>query len=162
MTAAQVQAAGGWNSTEAPDATLALAPFIPAGDGWLNRILSDNGYASLSALTTADANKGALALGAECYYVAYLYASRAPKRNFKAGPVESKHLDADEIKTSAEHLLKMAKQMLSDAGLVCEQWGASYKAGDDYHPDAADDTQVDFGIAYNDSDEPFNLLGVED
>ena len=161
VTAAQVRAAGGWNTTEAPDATLALAPFIPAGDGWLNEILSENGIASLSALTSADADRGALALGAECYYVAHLYASRAPKKDFKSGPVASVNLKAGDILASADHLLKKAKEMIDRAGLVCDKWGASYKAGDDMHPEGDDDTQVDFGLAHTEYDEDWNFLGVE-
>lgn len=161
VTAAQVRAVGGWDSTEVTDTILGLAPYIPAGDGWLNLVLSKNGYANLAALTTADANKGALALGAECYYVAGLYASIPQKDDFKSGPVESKSVKAGDVKISADHLFKKAKEMIGMAGLVYYKWDAAEAGGDDYHPGGDDDTNVDFGLASN-ADENFNLLGVED
>ncbi len=161
ITAAQVQATGGWTTTEAPDATLALAPYIPAGDGWLNEILSNKGT-DLTTLTAADADKGALALAAECYYVAHLFASRPSKNDFRAGPVESKNKKAADIVGSAEWLLKKAKEMLAKAGIVYEKYGAVTHGGDDYHPDGDEKTQIDLGLAYQDSDEELNFLGVDD
>jgi len=156
ITAAEVQAAGRWTAVEAPDVTLALAPFIPAGDGWLNKIIVNNSYASLAALTLADANAGAMAKAAECYYVAYLFASAPPKEDFTAGPVKIVSQKGVSIKTSADHLLQTAKDLLEDAGLKTESWDWSYKGGDSYHPNSDDPTQIHFGEAEN---TPFNTTG---
>jgi len=162
VTASEVRYTGNLNATAYPDARIASAAFIPVGDGWLNNILSNNGYDTLAELTTADAHKGALAKAAECYYVAALLAAETSKDNFKAGPVESKKRKAPERTEDSDRLMKLARKMIDDAGLVYEDWGASYAGGDDYHPEGVEDTQIDFGLAYKESDESFNSLGVEE
>lgn len=161
VIASEVQYAGDFDSSIVTATMLASAAFIPAGDGWLNNILSNNGYASLSALTTADANKGALAKAAECYYVAALVASRPSKDDYRLGPAESKQVRDSERSEAVKRLMGMAKDQLGKAGLAYEEWGISYAGGDDYHPEGEENTQIDFGIAST-GDGDWNLLGVEE
>jgi len=68
------------------DATLALTPYIPAGDAWLDVILG-NGEKEFSSLNT---NEVALAKAAEIAFVAFKVVSCAPVRGSKSGPVEIK------------------------------------------------------------------------
>src|SRR4030043_2444971 len=90
ITPDEVRYAGNGGSTEVPDARLNSAAFIPLGDGWLTEILEANSLTTLAALTSSDANRGALAKAAEIYYVASLVAAEPSKEDFQAGPVTSK------------------------------------------------------------------------
>jgi hypothetical protein len=157
-----VQLAGDWDDVEAPQATLEGAAFIAAGDGWLNEILELNGLTTLAALTTVDANRGALAKAAEIFYVAGLFAGRPSKEDFTAGPIKSSRVRQEEKRTAMQMFFKIAEEMLDKAGLYVRKWTATSKGGDEYHPEGDDDTQIDFGIAAVQPDEDFNLLGVEE
>ena len=157
ITAAQVQATGGWSILEAPDATLALAPYIPFGDAWLNKILIANG--TTFATITGDAL--AMAVGAECFYVAALFVMRPPKATFESGPIKETDIKADERAKIAAGFMKQAKEALSQAGYFVENWAAISRGGDDYHPNGADDSNIDFALGLTDSDYPYNPLGYE-
>lgn len=156
VTADEVRYVGNWTATEFSDAMLTSAAYILAGDGWLNQILADNSY-TLTTLTTASANKGALAKAAECFYVAHLVASIPSKEDFQAGPVKSTDVKAGDRALIAKHLLDRAREMLDRAGLKYQNWAFTCAGGDDYHPDDDDDTQIDFGVVG--PDDPFFLIG---
>jgi hypothetical protein len=160
VSATEVRYVGNWSSTEFSDTMLASAAYILAGDGWLNKIVKAAGYASLSAFTTANADAGALAKAAECYYVAALVTAIPQKEDFAAGNVKSTDVRNSEKKAMAEFFMSKAKEMLSKAGLTYEAWTWTYTGGDDYHPDGDDDTNVDFGAVT--TGRAFQLLGGGD
>lgn len=162
ITAAEVRHAGGWTSTEQPDARLESAAFILAGDGWLTEVLEANGLTTLAALTTSDANRGALAKAAEIFYVASLVAAQPAKDDFQTGPVRSSSVKNSERKALSDYLLTRAKEMLSKAGLFVDRWSVSHAGGNDYHPEGNDDTNIDFGLAGGSVDYPFNIMGAEE
>ena len=159
ITAAEVRAAGGWDSNDISDTDLARDMYIPLGDKWLHNLLGQT-YTEYAA-ADSDGYKTGLVKAAEIYFVAYLVASRPPKEAFTAGPVSGKGISANDIKTSAEWLLKQCKKFLSDAGVRYESWGATYAGGDDYHPLDADGTQIDLGVAHDSSEKPLDFLGVD-
>ncbi len=158
VTSTEVRYVGNWSSTELGTCLLYSASFITAGDSWIEKICSANGYASLAALKTADANAGALAKAAECYYVASLVVSIPQKEDFAAGNVKSTDVRNTEKKEMAKYYVECAKGMLDRAGLKYESWAWSYTGGDDYHPDSDDDTNVDFGASTD--ERPFNTFGI--
>jgi len=156
VSAAEVRAAGGWDSTEAPSGILEGAAYILAGDAWLN-----NKIGSTLANFSGNAYITALLKAAEIYFVAYLFASRPPKEDFAVGPVKSARIKGDEAVKSAEFLKQTCKELLSQAGYTFEDWEFTSAGGDDYHPAGTDDTQVDMGLAHDDSEYPFNIMGSE-
>ncbi len=153
-----VRAAGGFHESNISDATLALTPFIPVGDAWLNKIIADNNETDLATLTAANANRGALAKAAECYYVASLVAGRASKDNLKSGSIETKNRTASAVAEDSETLYKKATAQLGKADLSVRTYHTASKGGDDYTPSGDDNTQFDFGLA-EDPDYPFNVFG---
>lgn len=150
-----VRAAGGWTATEAPDATLLATPFIPTGDAWLYQKLGD----TLTNYIASDERKGKIAKAAETYFVAYLFATRPYRGDFKAGIVESKHAKAGDIEKNAKLLLKNVKELLASIDIKFHVYGAVAKYGDDYHPQDDDDTQVDIALGADWADETFNVMG---
>lgn len=158
IPAADVRAVLDWSATMLPDATLALIPYLPAGDAWINQICIDNGT-TFAGLAT---NPLALAKGAEACYVASIAAKRALRHNFKAGPFESKNLSAKDLVGLSKSLYKDALDLCDRAGLAVEIHKAASRGGDDYHPEGTDDTQIDIGLAAQDSDYPFNIMGIDD
>jgi len=158
IPAADVRAVLDWSATMLPDATLALIPYLPAGDAWINQICIDNGTTFDDLSTT----KTALAKAAEAFYVASIAAKRALRHNFKAGPFESKNLSAKDLIELETSLYKDALILLDRAGLAAEIHKAASRGGDDYHPEGDDRTQIDLGLAGQDSDYPFNIMGVDD
>ena len=128
-----------------------------------NRIYTrtgDNGETSLSSFTTDHADKGALAKAAECWYVAMLLAMTPPSDDFSTGGVSSKSNAKTRLEI-AEKCFDKAKEMLSLAGLTAEEFTFGYTGGDDYSPTGHDETNVDFGIAADDGDYPFNAFTME-
>ncbi|MDD5543901.1 MAG: hypothetical protein PHX83_12075 [Acidobacteriia bacterium] len=160
VTSTEVRNVGNWSTTDFGTSFLYSAPFITAGDSWLNKILSNNGYASLTAYTTASADGGALAKAAQCYYVAALIVSIPAKEDFQAGNVKSTEVRNTERKEMAAWYIARAKDMLDKAGMKYETWSWSYTGGDDYHPDENDNTNIDFGAT--DESRAFQVFGVDD
>jgi len=154
-----VRGALGWSSTMLPDTDLDLAMYLPAGDAWIDKIITDNGESDFDSLSSA---KKSLCRGAEACYVASIAVKRALRHNFKAGPFESKNLSAKDLTDLSKSLYKDALDYLDRAGLAVEIHKASSRGGDDYHPEGDDRTQIDLGLAGQDSDYPFNIMGVDD
>ena len=88
-------------SLEVTDATLASAAFIPAGDAWINKVLSNNSAGTFADLATDDK---ALAKAAEIAYVASKVVSNAPLEDHEAGPIKVKGISADKIKAICDLL----------------------------------------------------------
>jgi len=84
------------------DETLALAPYIPAGDAWLDVVLGkeEKEFSSL------DNNAAALAKSAEIAFVAHKVISSAPVRGSKSGPVEIKPVSQENKEKMCELLKK--------------------------------------------------------
>ena len=159
VTATDVRYAGGWTVIQQPDAKIHSTVFIKAGDGWVGKILSQSSNGTTFAALTG--NQLALVKAAECYYVASLLAGGPGKEDFEVGPIKSKSVKPSDNMASADYFFRKALEMLDKAGIVYTQMYASSSGEDDYYPTGSDDTQVDFGLAYSDPDEPFNELGVD-
>jgi hypothetical protein len=160
ITAAEIQAIGGWDTTTAPDAT--LATFITIADAWLTNILATNtSYSTLATYTTAYANKGAVAKAAEIYFAAWLFASRPSEEDFTVGPITSKS-NPQGTNLQADYLKKICRELLDQCGLPFETWGAYEAGGAEYHPDLVDQTNIDMIHAINNESYPFNVFGGDD
>ena len=156
VTKAEVRYLGNWTALEVPDGDLDNH-FIIIGDAWIQRKLS----MTLTAYTALDANKGAIAKSAELYYIAYLIASRPSKEDFQVGPARSQRIKGEEIVALAKQFKKLCKEQLSIIGITWDAYEISMVGGNRYHPKLDDDTQIDFGIAQEDQDKPFNPLGSD-
>ena len=88
-------------SIDVSDTTLASAAFIPAGDAWINKVLTNNSAGTFAALGTDDK---ALAKAAEIAYVASKVVSNAPLEDHEAGPIKVKGISADKIKAICDLL----------------------------------------------------------
>ena len=93
ITAAEVQSRlRTLTAVDVPDATLESTPFIPAGDAWLDKVLSINSK-SYANLTSPD---NTLAKAAEIAYVCYKVINSAPLHGHKTGPIEVKDIPASD------------------------------------------------------------------
>ena len=88
-------------TVDVSDTTLASAAFIPAGDAWINKVLSNNSAGTFAALSSDDK---ALAKAAEIAYVASKVVSNAPLEDHEAGPIKIKGISADKIKAICDLL----------------------------------------------------------
>lgn len=154
----EVRYTGNLSSSNFPDAMINSAAYIPAGDAWINKVLADN--SELVFASIADANKKALAKAAECWYVAGLLTLALPLDDIQAGPVQTRSNAAARIE-AGNKCFEQAKKMLSLAGYSVDTIGFTYSGGDDYQASGVDGTNVDMGIAQDDSDYPVNLMGME-
>jgi len=151
-TAAEVRARGQWESGEVSDVLLATKAFIPMGEAWLTKKLTDSGltYAGLSAVDKA------LADAAEIAAIASVVAMRASKGEFKTGLLAIKDVDPDKMVKLAQELRYEAAQYLSLIGVTAEgSFHFTSGGGNDYAPDGEDLTQIDYTEA--DSDTPFSM-----
>ena len=98
------------------DETLAQAPYIPAGDAWLDVILG-NGGKEFSSLGD---NEAALAKSAEIAFVAHKVISCAPVRGSKTGPVEIKPVPQQDKERICKLLKKEWRHYLQLIGCSTE------------------------------------------
>lgn len=157
ITATDVRYTGDWNSSEYSDTMLHSAPYITAGDSWLNGVCSTNGYANYAAVTGTDTQN--LLRAAECYWVAGAVVSIPPKDDFQAGPVRSFGVGAKDKVSLAEYFEKKVKELLNLAGFYFNKWEYTYSGGADYHPSGYDNTNVD--LRYADEETAFDFMGGE-
>ena len=157
VSATEVRYVGDWTSSKYSDGMLHAAPFIPAGDKWLDGVCANNGYTSYATCTSTATP---LLRAAECYFVAGLVVSIPPKDDFQAGPVRSFSVNAKDKVALAEYYTKMTKEMLDKAGFVSQKWDFTSMGGADYHPSGYDETNVDF--RYTDETTPFDFGGGEE
>jgi hypothetical protein len=159
VTATQVRAVGGWESSEYSDAVLNATPFIPIGDSWLNQVCVANGY-STGYTGVTDTYKQGLLIGAECYYVARQLVLTPQREDFKTGPVESKDVKNSERVELAGYYWDLVKDYISRAGFTLRKFGFAHKGGYQYHPSGTDNTNIDF--RYTSSDKAFDVLGGDE
>lgn len=126
-------------TVDVSDATLALAPYIPVGDAWLNDKL---GYTYPGTLTT---NQQAFAKAAEIAFVAYRVVTSAPTRGGKYGAIETKPIAVEDKKAIAQILKEEWRYYLnllgiseSDGSFVIDTVG-----GDEYDWNAWNNTGTD-------------------
>lgn len=153
INATEVRSRCQWESTEVTDTLLDSAAFIPAGDAWLNKKLSNAGKSAFGALDTDDQ---ALAKAAEIAMVAAVVATRASQGSLKTGLLSVKDNSQQELIKLAQELRDEVKTYLGLLG-VLEDGGFYFdsKGGSAYSPDGDDETNVDFAQA--DYDTPLSL-----
>jgi len=152
ITAAEIQAAGGWSETDISTTDLATDAFIPAGDAWITQLLG----MTLTAYTALYTTKGALAKAAEIFYVCWLVASRPAREDVKIGPLSYKPSKDKEKEAAA--FMKKAKDLLAECGISVKTFSFTYKRGADYHESGFDNTNIDFmSVGPN---KPFSPLGA--
>lgn len=152
ISAQNVRDRGQWDNSEISDTLLASKAFIPMGDAWIAKKLESAGL-SYAAM---DANDQALADAAEIAAVAAVTAQRMARGEFKTGLLSIKDVDSTKMGKFAAELREEAKSYLSMLGVLAEGgFHFESKGGDDYTPDASDETQIDFTEA--DTDTPFSV-----
>ena len=93
-------------AVDVSDDTLALTPFIPAGDAWLDKVLVNNS-ASFSSLSSPD---DTLAKAAEIAYVCWKVINSAPLHGHESGPIKIKDISA----ADKREICKMLEQEWKD------------------------------------------------
>lgn len=127
------------------DTLLTSAAYIPAGDGWLNKVFSNNGK-TFSTLGTDDQ---AIAKAVELDWIAAKVIAAAPLRKSETGPVVLRDVEADTKKVMLDYLREEIRELLAIIG--CRLVRASFKAktSDDYKPDGEDN----INLLWTDTDE---------
>lgn len=127
------------------DTLLASAAYIPAGDGWLNKVLSNNGK-TYAALETDDQ---AIAKAVELDWITAKVIAAAPLRENETGPIVLRDVKADAKKVMLDHLREEIRELLALIG--CRLVRASFmaKTSDDYKPDGEDNVN----LIWTDTDE---------
>ena len=143
-------------SADVSDTVINSAAFLPVADAWLNDKL---GITDISSSSLTD-NEKAFAKAAEIAYCCAIIVASAPARGAKAGPVEIKPISANEKAEIVKILQAEYNRYLTllGADLDDEFAGGFYiesTGGDDYAPDASDDSSIDFA----DEESEFNVWG---
>ena len=87
------------NETDVPDELLEQASYIPAGDAWLDMVLSEAG----KDFSTLSDPERALAVAAGIAFVAHKVVAAAPVRGSKSGPIEIRPVsEADKERLCAQ------------------------------------------------------------
>lgn len=138
-------------AVDVPNATLALASYIPAGNAWMDTHLSNNG----SSYDNLTASKKALAKAAAIAHVCLKIVAAAPLNESQAGPIRVIPIKAAEQKVILKELKAEIKEVFALMGIKKQISNFASSGGDDYHPDDEDLTQIDFA----DEAEDFSLWG---
>jgi len=140
------------------DNTLDSPAYIPAADAWLRKIIGVDS----DVTTTDDADKDALLQAAKIAYVARIVFLDAPIERYKTGPYEEKGIDPQDKKNSIDLLTTEINRLLNLAGYTEDKTMASMvtsNTGDDYNElSDGDNTNIDFSLAGDSSDDPFRVF----
>ena len=113
ITAAEVQGRlRTLTAVDVPDATLALTPFIPAADAWIDKVLVNNSK-TFATLTAPD---DTLAKAAEIAYVCHKVINSAPLHSHKTGPIEVKDITAADKREICSMFEKEYTDILNQMG----------------------------------------------
>ena len=137
------------STIDVTDAMLTSAAMIPAGDAWIDKILSLNGtgFASLSATDQA------LVKAAEIAFVAHKVVNSAPRRGSKTGPITIKPVPSQDKKALADELQREWELYFNALGYSLVSVSVSSVGSSDYMPDGEDLTNIDFSDTENDFSE---------
>lgn len=145
-------------SLDVSDDTLNSPAYIPAADAWLRKLI---GVAS-GVTTTSDADTDALLQAAKIAYVARVVFLDAPIERHKTGPLEEKGIDPQDKKNSIDLLTNEITRLLNLAGYTENKTMLSMvtsNTGDDYNElSDGDQTNIDFSLANDSSDDPFRVF----